>query len=111
LPILCGGSACVAPAALASNSAIGQAAQLARNMILARLLVSEDFGLMAVVRAVIQPTEAFTELGLGWSIVQNPRSECPNLEPSEAIAPYAAAFLGPPEPHILRIGRILRHSA
>jgi O-antigen/teichoic acid export membrane protein len=65
--------------ALASGAAVGHAAQLARNMILARLLLPADFGLMALVLAVIQGFEAFTELGISWSVVQNRRGDRPEF--------------------------------
>ncbi len=42
-----------------------------RNMILTRLLVPEAFGLMATVMASVAVMEAFTDVGLGQSIIQH----------------------------------------
>lgn len=45
--------------------------RLVRNMILARLLAPEDFGLMAIVMAVIMLMEALTDVGVAKSVIQN----------------------------------------
>lgn len=45
--------------------------RLVRNMILARLLAKEDFGLMAIIFVVAQLLEASTDAGVKPSIIQN----------------------------------------
>lgn len=52
-----------------------QAVRFIRNMILARLLAPEVFGLMAIVLAVNGAVETFTDLGIRYAIVQNRHSE------------------------------------
>src|SRR5664280_882548 len=42
-----------------------------RNIILARLLAPDAFGLMATIMAIVAAAEAFTEVGLVQSIIQN----------------------------------------
>ncbi len=44
-----------------------------RNMILTRILVPEEFGLMAIVSASAAVLEAFAEVGLRQSVIQNKR--------------------------------------
>jgi hypothetical protein len=43
-------------------------------------------------------------------LIQLSRGDCPNFEPSRALAPFAAPFLGPPEPFILAADRLVRAS-
>lgn len=49
--------------------------QLIRSLILTRLLFPEAFGLMAIVGAVTQALNMCSDIGLGPSIVQNPRGK------------------------------------
>jgi O-antigen/teichoic acid export membrane protein len=58
---------------LGSGSGIENAARFLRNMILTRLLAPEAFGMMAIVMAVNAMYEAFTEVGIRESVIQNPR--------------------------------------
>ena len=44
-----------------------------RNMILARILVPDVFGLMAIIMAVNQLFESFTRMGIQEAVIQNPR--------------------------------------
>ncbi len=40
------------------------------------------------------------------------RGDCRNFEPSpQAIAPFTDLFLGPPEPHLIAVARLMRRSA
>ncbi|HNR32608.1 MAG TPA: oligosaccharide flippase family protein [Candidatus Hydrogenedentes bacterium] len=55
----------------------GQALRFASNLILTRLLFPEAFGLMVLVNLVIQGLQMFSDIGLGPSVVQNPRGEEP----------------------------------
>jgi len=50
-----------------------QAIRLASNLILARLLFPEAFGTMAIVNIVMTGLQMFSEIGIGPSIIQNPR--------------------------------------
>lgn len=52
---------------------IAQLLRLAGNLILTRLLYPELFGLMALVNTFLVGLALLSDLGLGWSIVQNPR--------------------------------------
>lgn len=56
---------------LVAGTFIERAMRLVRNMILARLLAPEDFGLMAIVLAVLMALESFTDAGVPWAIIQN----------------------------------------
>ncbi|MBN1442303.1 MAG: oligosaccharide flippase family protein [Planctomycetes bacterium] len=62
-------------AALAAGTVVERAARLARNMILARLLAPEHFGLMALVTASSHFFEAMTEAGVRYAVVQNKRGD------------------------------------
>ena len=65
---------------LAVGSGVDSLFRFARNIILARLLAPEAFGLMATIMAAVDTVEAFTEVGLRLSVIQNPRgSEKPFL--------------------------------
>lgn len=46
-----------------------------RNIILARILLPDDFGLMAIILAVNAILEAFTQMGLKEAIIQSPDGE------------------------------------
>ena len=52
-----------------------QALRLGSNLILTRLLFPEAFGLMAVVNTFTHLLEAFSDVGIGPSIIQNKRGE------------------------------------
>lgn len=58
---------------LGAGSAGEYALRFARNMILARLLTKEAFGLMAIVLSVSSLFQVFTGLWIKESVVQNPR--------------------------------------
>jgi lipopolysaccharide exporter len=50
-------------------------ARLLRNIILARILAPEAFGLMAIIMAVNNFFETFTYVGMKEAIIQNPRAD------------------------------------
>lgn len=52
-----------------------QGLRLLRNMILARMLAPEAFGIMAIVIAINAALESFTQVGIVEAIVQDPDSE------------------------------------
>lgn len=52
-----------------------QLVRLVGNLILARLLFPEAFGLMALVNIFMQGLQMFSDLGIGPAIIQNPRGE------------------------------------
>ena len=56
-----------------------QALRLASNLILTRLLFPEAFGLMLIVNVTLQGFQMLSDLGLGPSIIQNPRGEEPRF--------------------------------
>ncbi len=51
--------------------------RLASNLLLARLLLPEAFGLMAVVSVVLIGLQLFSDIGIGPSIIQHERGEDP----------------------------------
>lgn len=52
-----------------------QAIRFASNLVLARLLFPGAFGLMTIVNVLLQGIQMFSDVGIGPSIVQNPRGE------------------------------------
>lgn len=52
-----------------------QAIRFARNIVLTRILAPEVFGVMAVVLMVNSAVESFTEIGIRYAVVQNPRGD------------------------------------
>jgi O-antigen/teichoic acid export membrane protein len=56
-----------------------QALRLIGNLILTRLLVPEMFGLMALVNVFIIGLNLFSDLGIGPSIIQNPKGDDANF--------------------------------
>jgi O-antigen/teichoic acid export membrane protein len=56
---------------LAAGSLSENLLRFIRNIILARLLAPDAFGLMATIMATVAAAEAFTEVGLTQSIIQN----------------------------------------
>lgn len=53
--------------------------RFASNLILARLLLPESFGLMALVNVFIMGLHLFSDVGLGPSIIQNKRGDDPTF--------------------------------
>ncbi|MGB2809080.1 MAG: lipopolysaccharide biosynthesis protein [Sedimentisphaerales bacterium] len=56
---------------LATGTFAERGMRLVRNMILARLLAPEDFGLMAIVLSVLVVLESFTDIGVRQSIIHH----------------------------------------
>ena len=54
-----------------------QVLRLGGNLLLARLLFPEAFGLMALVNVFMHGLQMFSDLGIGPAIIQNPRGEEP----------------------------------
>jgi len=95
------------------GTTVEQGLRFFRNIILARLLAPEAFGVMAVVLAVNNMVETFTDIGIRHAIVQNPRSEEESYLDAAwwlsfirslvlymivfALAPSIARFYGNPE--------------
>ena len=109
---------------LAAGSLSENVLRFIRNIILARLLVPDAFGLMATIMATVAAAEAFAEVGLKQSIIQNKKGsekEFLNViwwfSVFRAImlymiaffaAPFIANFLNKPEATlILRIALIV----
>ena len=59
--------------ALGAGTVVERGLRFGRNMILARVLAPDQFGLMAIVMVVANMFEAFTEVGIKQSVVQNKR--------------------------------------
>lgn len=55
----------------------GQVMRLAGNLILARMLLPEVFGLMALINVFMQGMHMFSDVGIGPSIVQSKRGDDP----------------------------------
>src|SRR5258706_9299249 len=53
----------------------GQVLRLAGNLVLARLLYPEAFGLMALVSVFLQGLAMFSDIGIGPSIIQSRRGD------------------------------------
>jgi lipopolysaccharide exporter len=60
-------------ATLAAGTSVDRLARLGRNMLLARVIAPDQFGLMAVVLAVLALFEAITEVGVAQAVIQNKR--------------------------------------
>ena len=58
---------------LAAGSLASQAFRLGRNIVLARLLMPQSFGAMAIVLSVGSMMDAFTEVGTREAVIQSPR--------------------------------------
>ncbi len=56
-----------------------QVIRLGGNLVLARLLFPEAFGLMALVNVFMQGLQMFSDLGIGPAVIQNPRGEEPEF--------------------------------
>ena len=56
-----------------------QGLRLGANLILTRFLVPEAFGIMALINVFITGLNLFSDIGIGPSIVQNPRGDDPNF--------------------------------
>jgi len=106
---------------LAVGSFIENLGRFVRNIILARLLAPEDFGIMATVTATVVVIEAITQVGLRQSTIQNKRggeegflnviwwiSTLRGLTLyliAFFASPYISVFFGKPDAaYILRIG-------
>lgn len=57
----------------------GELLRLASNLILTRLLIPEDFGLMLMVNVILLGLQLFSDVGIGPSIIQNARGEDPRF--------------------------------
>lgn len=64
---------------LAVGTIIERLARLGRNLLLARLLVPDDFALMGITLAVIALFTAITEVGVAQAVVQNHRGSAPEF--------------------------------
>jgi len=97
-----------------------RALRLIRNMILARLLAPEAFGLMAIILAINQAFESFTEVGISKAIIQNQKGQEKEFlngawwfSVCRSIILYATGFIGAPfiadfynNPHLISMVRI-----
>ncbi|MEA3224546.1 MAG: oligosaccharide flippase family protein, partial [Planctomycetota bacterium] len=58
-------------AALSVGTVVERGLRLIRNMILTRILAPDEFGLMAIINVVAMALEAFMEVGVKQSVIQN----------------------------------------
>jgi len=98
---------------LGSSSFLEQAMRFGRNMLLARLLLPEVFGTMAIVLSAGAAIDSFTEIGVREALIQNPHGREPEFMNSAwwvafirslglylllfAAAPFIASFYGDPQ--------------
>lgn len=64
---------------LAAGTVVERLARLGRNMLLARIIVPDDFALMAITLAVIAVFGAITEMGVAQAVIQNKRGHTPEF--------------------------------
>ena len=64
---------------LAAGTLVERLARLGRNMLLARIIAPDQFGLMAIVLAVLALFEALTEVGVAQAVIQNERGTTPEF--------------------------------
>ena len=64
--------------ALGTGTVAGQGMKFIRRMILARILVPAEIGMMAIVVSLSLAFEAFTEVGVKQSVIQNKRGADPD---------------------------------
>ena len=62
-----------------TDYAVATLLRLGGNLLLARLLVPEMFGLMALVNIFIYGLGMFSDIGIGPSLIQNPRGDDPKF--------------------------------
>ncbi|HQZ84122.1 MAG TPA: oligosaccharide flippase family protein [Actinomycetota bacterium] len=64
---------------LAAGTMVERLARLGRNMLLARVIAPDQFGIMAIVLAVLALFEALTEVGIAQAVIQNKRGGSPEF--------------------------------
>ena len=64
---------------LAVGTLAERLARLGRNMLLARVIAPDQFGMMAITLAVIALFEAMTEVGVAQAVIQNKRGDAPEF--------------------------------
>lgn len=62
-----------------SGHGVSEGLRLLSNLILTRLLIPEDFGLMLLVNVFLMGLQLFSDVGIGPSIIQNKRGEDENF--------------------------------
>lgn len=62
---------------LGIGTVVERLSRFVRNMILARILVPDEFGIMAIILVATAAFEAFTEIGVKQSIIHNKRGSDP----------------------------------
>lgn len=64
---------------LAVGTLVERLGRLGRNIVLARVIAPDQFGLMAMVLAVLALLEAITEVGVAQAVIQNKRGTTPEF--------------------------------
>ncbi len=88
---------------LGAGSTAEQAFRFARNMLLARLLAPEAFGVMAIILSISSAVDTFTEIGVKEAVIQNPKGHEDRyvnsawwLSFSRALSLYLLVFISAP---------------
>lgn len=74
-----GGGALRGGSLLAAGTLVERLARLGRNMLLARVIAPDQFGIMAITLAVLALYEAITEVGVAQAVIQNKRGSTPEF--------------------------------
>ena len=89
--------------ALGAGTVAGQGMKFIRRMILARILVPDEIGMMAIIISLSMAFEAFTEVGVKSSVIQNKRGADPDylniawwMQAVRGVALFVIAFLAAP---------------
>lgn len=64
---------------LALGTVVERLARLGRNMVLARIIAPDQFGIMSLTLATIAVFEAITEVGVKQAVIQNKRGDTPEF--------------------------------
>lgn len=78
-PSSLGSSALKGGQILALGTVIERVARLGRNMLLARIIAPDQFGIMAITLASIGLFESITEVGVKQAVIQNKRGDTPEF--------------------------------
>ena len=105
---------------LSIGTGVERALRLVRMMILTRILLPDQFGLMALILTLVNVFEACTEVGVKQSVIQNKRGADPEylnatwwFQSIRAVGLFAVAILTAPlvssfydKPYLLRLLQI-----
>ena len=82
----------------AGHGIVQQGLRLISNLIIARILVPNDFGVMAIITTTLQMLQTFSDIGIGPSIIQNKRGDDPKFVNSawtiQVVRGFGLWFIG-----------------